>query len=778
VNIFQEIRDRRVIPAVGVYVGGSWVIVEILDRLVERYLLSPYVTDIAFWGLYSLLPAVILVAWTHGRPGKDQSTTVEKVGVPINIIATLGLIITVFGGKDLGATANLVTINNELGQQEQHYIPRESYRRRMAVFFWDNESGDAELDWLQYGVTALLVQDLQQNPFMLANSPWNNMSNGFYARMKQAGFDDGLDLPVSLMQEIAEWANRQYFVEGDIARAGQDYVVTARVWETESLNQLGEVVETGWELMPVMDRVSEGIRTVLDVPSGKGRLAEDLPLTETYGESTEAFKNYISGLNALLFDNDYQAAGALLDKALEADPEFVLAWFLKGMNQVEQGDIPAAQESFARAQKLDYRLPGRDQATLKGLMYRLSGDQEKLETFLRLQVQLQGDAAAQRHLANFLMLTGRLEEAKKEFKLAMQKDEMDLGVYLHLSNLERATGDQNAAISYARKYHEARPENVNGMINLGNLLLDAGDMEGARAHYEKAQFLESQPLTATLSLALLAFRQGEWPQVRELIEEARTVAVTPAQRSRVLQVEGLLEFRLGRISRAIDLLERQAEQDRQSVAPLDQVIMYTIPLVEYRRLTGNLTAAETAIASALEVLQPPLDQFIAFSEASVLAGQGEPQLAEAALLEGREIIDRFKADYLQYLVPMTEAEIAASNEDWLAAARSYERAIEDAERSIFSDMVRQQLSVMYGACAEYHVRAGELDLAQKVLDSAFRRDPSEPTLWFAKALLQQARGSRQMAAASLNYALAIWDEADPEYINHAAALELRDELAQ
>ena len=73
----------------------------------------------------------------------------------------------------------------------------------MVVFFWQNESGDPELDWLQYGVTELLVQDLQQNPFILASSPWNNFNHGIYARMRKAGFENGLEVPRSLMREIA-----------------------------------------------------------------------------------------------------------------------------------------------------------------------------------------------------------------------------------------------------------------------------------------------------------------------------------------------------------------------------------------------------------------------------------------------------------------------------------------------------------------------------------------------------------------------------------------------
>ena len=180
-DLIREIKDRRVLPAVGFYVGSCWVLVEILDRLVERDLLSPYITDIAFWGLYSLIPAVILVAWTHGKPGKDEATTAEKVGVPINIIATLGLLITVFGGKDLGATANLVMVANEQGEQESHYVPNDAFRRRMVVFFFENQSGNPELDWLQYGVTDLLVQDITQSPFVSASHPWVNLGNGFYS---------------------------------------------------------------------------------------------------------------------------------------------------------------------------------------------------------------------------------------------------------------------------------------------------------------------------------------------------------------------------------------------------------------------------------------------------------------------------------------------------------------------------------------------------------------------------------------------------------------------
>ena len=76
-----------------------------------------------------------------------------------------------------------------------------------------------------------------------------------------------------------------------------------------------------------------------------------------------------------------------------------------------------------------------------------------------------------------------------------------------------------------------------------------------------------------------------------------------------------------------------------------------------------------------------------------------------------------------------------------------------------------------------HVKAGELDLAHSLLDRAFKRDEAEPSLWVARAMLQSASGNPQMAYASINYALAIWADADPDYLDYRDALSLRDELA-
>ena len=776
-DIFQEIKSRRVLPALGVYAGSCWVLIEILDRLVERYLLSPYITDAAFWGLYSLIPAVILLAWSHGKRGKDRATTAEKVGVPINVIATIGLLVTVFGGKDLGATASMISIANEEGVQETHFIPSESFRRRMAVFFFENNSGDPELDWLQYGVTELLVQDLQQNPFVLASSPWANFGNGFYMRMKQAGFNDGLNVPLSLMREIADDANRQYFVEGSIDRATDEYVITVRAWETQSLKKVAELTESGWDLYRTIDELSIELRDALDVPRGNARMVEDLPLSETYGESSAAFQHYISGLNARLFDNDFEASNAFFDAAVNTDPGFVLAWFVKAINLVDAGDLRSSQEAISQAQTLDYRLPASDRATLKMLQYRLSGQQEKLVAFLRLQVQLKDDALSHTRLANILMVTGELEEARQQFLAALQKDSLNVGIFLQLSLLERAIGNMESAIDYARKYQEAKPEEFEAQLVLGDLLRDNGNLDGAEEHYQQASLLGDQPVLPLLRLADISVRKGDVNEARDLLEQAEMATQSPQHKAQVRGAVAVMEFRLGKVRAGIEQLYLLEEFMTQFESPFQVALSTYSPMVRAHNSLGDPDTAQEALNIALGMVAPPLDQFLAFNEADILIHRGDYDGAEEAAQRGADIIEEFKLEDMKFLNDMIDGFIKLERGNYPASSAAFRAAIERINHSVLggSDLYRQ-LPMLNAVLAEALVLGGELDEAEKVLAEGFRLDPSEPVLWVSKAHFQFASGLPRLALASVSYALAIWKDSDPEYEELLEALSLEKEI--
>lgn len=83
-GLWGEAFRRRVPHAVGAYIAATAGVVQFVDWAVDRYLLSPILTDFALIALALLVPTVIMLAWRHGQPGRNRWTRLERIGVRAN----------------------------------------------------------------------------------------------------------------------------------------------------------------------------------------------------------------------------------------------------------------------------------------------------------------------------------------------------------------------------------------------------------------------------------------------------------------------------------------------------------------------------------------------------------------------------------------------------------------------------------------------------------------------------------------------------------------------
>lgn len=104
------------------------------------------------------------------------------------------------------------------------------------------------------------------------------------------------------------------------------------------------------------------------------------------------------------------------------------------------------------------------------------------------------------------------------------------------------------------------------------------------------------------------------------------------------------------------------------------------------------------------------------------------------------------------------------------------KAIEKINQSVVDSGSQIDLPQIYAQMARDQTLLGDLTKAEKSIEAGFRLDPSGPMLWVEKARLQQARNMPQMALASVNYALAIWKDADEDYVMRKRAQALVVEL--
>ena len=86
ISFIRDLNNRRVPQFTGLYLAASWGLIQFINWAVDRYLLSPYLIDLSFVILLSMVPSILILSYFHGNPGKDQWNRIERVVVPANFI--------------------------------------------------------------------------------------------------------------------------------------------------------------------------------------------------------------------------------------------------------------------------------------------------------------------------------------------------------------------------------------------------------------------------------------------------------------------------------------------------------------------------------------------------------------------------------------------------------------------------------------------------------------------------------------------------------------------
>ena len=85
-SLIKELLKRRIPQIIGSYIIAGTSLVLFIDWSATRYDFPQYYTILALFGIISIIPSVIIMAYFHGAPGKDQWTKIDKIGIPAKIL--------------------------------------------------------------------------------------------------------------------------------------------------------------------------------------------------------------------------------------------------------------------------------------------------------------------------------------------------------------------------------------------------------------------------------------------------------------------------------------------------------------------------------------------------------------------------------------------------------------------------------------------------------------------------------------------------------------------
>ncbi len=756
-SMFKGLMDRRVPHIMGFYLAGSWAILQFIDWLVNRYFLSPYLTDIAFVMLLSLIPTAVLLAYFHGDPGKNKWTKVEKIGIPLNLIFTTVLLFAFFQGKDLGAAATNVTVEDEDGKKIERVIPKSEFRKKVALFFFQNQSNDPSLDWLSQGFLHALTIDLLQDVFIQMNNGYE-----FIREAKQAGFGDG-NLPLTLKLKLAREAHSNFVVAGAFKKENQDYVVTTTLYQSKQGKVVAKRTFRGTDVFQLTDEMSVQLKKDLEIPQTHIEESQDLPVSEMLTASRDAFEKFINGLNAYKIHNDVSKGVSLFDEALKKDPQFAFAHLIQFEAYANSNQTEQSNAALQKCMQYLFKLPERIQFQIKSLHYFLKEDTEKRLAVLKMWRELYPeDLEARTALAQYFININDYDRAISEYQEMLKIDPEQFNYIHKVGDLYRQKGDFEEALKHYQQYAGQFPNNTDSFTKIADLYEHQGEHEKAKFYYEKGLVLASDDVSISLNLGDIEQKLGNFEAALKNYEDNLANSKTPIQRAQTYKrLEEYYQLR-GQIHKSIDYMNLKWEENAKYRNKLSVTIDKVFDLNQY--VAAGKTEQAIKMMEELNPL-PPFDKVVALGYLLMYTKLEDAENAEKKLVESEAFLQASGFGFAKILMAFSQGRIYEIREQYKEAIEKYKEYLKMSPERTFANTY----------IGRSYCKLGEYAEAEVYLQKRLKIFPADPVAHYELALVFAEQGNSGKAIEHLKTALKTWENADPEY---KPAKKAREKLAE
>lgn len=776
-SLFAELIERRIPQILGMYVAAVWLAVEIGDWMSERFDVPVQFSSYVFVIMISFLPLVGLLAWGHGRPGKDKWTQKQIIFIPFNIILAY-FAVTSFIKPAVQATEMLSIVDEQTGQMLEYEVAKTGFNQKVMGFFWENETGDEQFDWLSYGAMWLVSQDLMRNAVISIKTPYD--SSSILTEVRNRGYDDAIGEPLSLDLSISDDREAQWMIKGKIIMDGQQLAFQASLYDVVTGTLVTTITSAYDDWLFALDDVAEQIgKVILKQTNIKTQVIPDLPISQHVSDDIEAIQEVIRALNAVEFNNDYVAGVEYLQAALKEDDSLAEAYVLLVDYFRGMGDMPAAKAASEAALKLEHKLYQESVFKVKANYYAVNGEQDKAIKVLENWVKLVPESAEalQALGSNYIVVGNRLDDALKVYQKLNEIQEASSEAMLNQARIYRLKGDLEQTINTLEHYYAAHQDKAEPLLEMASTYLQFGDIEAAKEKYDEASLLSINNIDADLGLIKVAAMQGQTEQSLKQLDQLVEKAESDVDKVKVLtEKENILSLS-GRLHEAMEVLEQMRIYSVSYMPPLSQALMYGSKEVAY---WANLQEFDTAwdLFNQLKAdTKPPFDKMLNLMAQNLHYLQGDNKAAAAAMEAFEQFTEEFQMTVYDQFIYSSNAVIAREKGEYELALEWHDKALRESKQSfvtlnaliVVDELYRQKALTLYSA--------GRYEDTIEILENTVQRNPL-----FAQCLVLQGKamvqiGNYDEARKLVARVEEIWQQADPQFSDLKKLEELKHMLS-
>lgn len=715
-DLWSRIRQSRLVQVLVVYLGASWLVIQIVGDLQDMLQLPLWIGPVTLILLGIGLIIMMATAWVQSHPAVDARARSEEVphswelDLPdaIRAVKQGRLPHLTWSRALVGAgvafcllfgTAGLYVL---LRSDEGLFGPATAAAGEapdgIAVLPFAVQGSGID-DWRE-GMVDLLSTGLDGAGGVRAIA-----SRTVLARWHEALPGTG-EPDASAALDVARSVGARYALLGSAVAIGPRVRMAVNVHEHDASGwrHLGQAVVEGQpdSVLVLVDRL--GMETLAIIFREDPVDLPRLDLASVTTASLPALKSYLKG-EATYRSGDFATAAEEYERAIATDSMFALAhWRLsQALGWNESLASQRAREANARALELIDRLPARDALLVRATMYARNSDPAGIPLLQQAVQRYPDDAEAWYQLGDaFLHVPGALvgwEEAKTAFERAVALSPRMAPYHIHLLEAElRHDADSAGLRQRLAEFEQIAPNNVQlerfklasrVAFARGTDALDSAIMAvlpvlrngnmGAQIHMALSHpsFLEARtalgraaydhvPPGSRRSIA----RDAGWShifargQIRAGLKWLDDPALEPFERDRAV-----LEMDVTGMPVPADALARATSHDLSEIGPISfQHAAYLIKqnrMDDYSRLMKAATAArdslrtagDTATASEFDAGMRQLDAFARWKRGDVAGAAA--QMDDATRTTNNEMA-RWWAAMLHF-----------ENRDWKAAENHF-----------------------------------------------------------------------------------------------------------
>lgn len=660
--------------------------------------------------------------------------------------------------------------------------------RSVAVINFRNQTGDNLLDYLQDAIPNLLITSLEQSKYLQVTT-FERLRD----LLRQMGKADTKTIDSDLGFELCLRDNVEALVLGSYVKAGETFATDVKIFDVETRKMMKSFTARGEGPQSILDKQIAQLSREISRVVGLSKKAVDETkalMAQTPTTSIDAYKFYLAGhekLEKMYFDE----ARKDLEKAIELDPRFALAYSDLSSLILKSGDTEAFLEAITKARELSARAAEKDRLTIEAVYAEhIERDPEKRFRILQ-EIAAKYPKEKDIHLALTGYYTGKgmFPQAIAEGEKALALDPRSSLILNELGFAYFNAGDFVKGEETLKRAVAAAPGEANPLDSLGMMCYLAGRLDEAVEYYTQA--LKVKPnFGCDEIIAYIQAVKGNYGDALAWIDQFILMAPNNDNKSRGYWWKAIYSHLSGRRGQAKEEMQRfkrfaESVGSKYGVA----LALYGEALLFFDR--GDYDNAVRCVAQGQQVVDAMFDErvalpldalhsferdlvagFAAVREGRLEAARGKVDAATAAWPEskgfrlGRDrVLERalmsLRADVLLLEGKPAEA-MAFMDKEFKLSIPGFGRPVFPFNYLFLNFPLDQDVQ------ARAYEKAGNIDKAIEAYQKLIHFDPQSqdrrmhnPVYHYRLAKLYDSKGFKDRAQGEYQKLLELWKDADP-----------------